>query len=181
MRIFVFLVALFYAGGAFANSLPEPDYASLKIGATFVYERTDGTRYQSKLLSAGPDGYVFENRNNEDGSGSFISKSTFNQDGKRTIWQGPEETWVFKPHGCNRVLGDCTYKSQRSSGGKSYRNTVSAKMTDGRVTWKRYYEGQVVGSGWFELDPVTHWMSSYKWSNSRGGGETAKLLRIDQP
>ena len=180
MRLFYLLVALFWSHIALAD-IPQPDYSILKEGVSFVYERENGSRYVSKVTSIRADGYVFENRNGEDGSGSFISRSTFSRDGKRLQWEGPEDTWVFMPHACNRQLGDCNYKSQKSTGGKSYRNTLSTSFSDGKVTWKRYYNGSVVSNGWYEIDSETNWTSAFGWSSTNGGGEVAKLIRIDQP
>ncbi len=180
MRLFCLLVGFIWSHVAYAD-MPQPDYSSLKEGVIFVYERENGSRYASKLTSISSEGYVFENRNGEDGAGSFISRSTFTPDGKRLVWEGPEDTWVYKPHGCNRVLGDCVYKTQKSTGGKSYRNTMSTSYSNGKAKWKRYYNGGVVSSGWYEIDPETSWVSAFGWSSTNGGGETAKLVRVDQP
>ncbi len=180
MRIFWILLISIFPFFAAAD-IPQADYSNLKEGAKFVYERTDGSRYAAKLTSINAGKYIFEVRNGEGGDGSFISRSTFTVDGKRLQWEGPEDTWVYIPHGCNREIGDCTYKTKKSTGGKSYRNTISAKQTNGRVTWKRYYNGNVVGNGWYEVDPNTKWTTSFSWSSTSGGGETAKLLRVEQP
>ncbi len=184
MKTFLLMICAFlFTVTASASELPEPDRSSQSVGMAWVYERENGTRYRSTLIAMDANGDTFENREGEDGSGSLISRSIYNKAGKMVEWSGPgaDDTWVYTPSYCTRTLGDCTYKVKKASGGKSYRNTVSTKYDGKRATWKRYYNGNVVGSGWYELDPETAWVSSFHWSRSGGRSETAKLLRIEKP
>ncbi|MEO0371230.1 MAG: hypothetical protein AAF231_07210 [Pseudomonadota bacterium] len=125
MRFLTIFVAFFLSPNASLaeNLVPFPSHL-LPVGTVLTYEYDNGQKSTRRVLSNDGNGFEILQRGSRDYA-LFERIIVASPRGMVTKLEEKEQDWVYQPHNCIRVIGECGYTVSKIDGDTYSRNYQS--------------------------------------------------------